>query len=152
MTSQGIVSLVPITAIYVLTYLDSRTGQMSPIIAKIPIIAAPMSFIQYENPNGHRVRIREKHVNIIQVTREQWIKPDGIKRLKAHRYEGGTPRTTLGRRRRQGGPHTGRSLATLSSEDLKDYVWWPFLQVPRMHYLEDDTSKLAASRTTQGWQ
>jgi len=112
LTGLGIVSLVPIQAIYVRTNmltmnLDSRTGQMSPIIAKIPILASAMSFISFENPNGHSVRIREKNINIISVRLEDSdgnlldrneqdfqmtlqfdvYKPDRLVRLKAHRYE-----------------------------------------------------------------
>lgn len=108
----GIVSLLPITAIYVRTNLltqnlDSRTGASTPILAKVPVVAAPMSYIQYESGGTHRVRIREKYIRAVAIRLEDEsgrlldrneqpfqcslqfdvYRPDRLVRLKPHRED-----------------------------------------------------------------
>ena len=70
--ASSVVNLTGINSIYVRTNLatgnlDSRNSGASNILAKIPILAIPHSYISFENPTGHKTRLRDKHITIIEI-------------------------------------------------------------------------------------
>ena len=75
LSSDNVVNLSGTKSIYILTNLlnhniDSRTGQRSKVLAKIPVQTSSNGILKYNNKNNFKSLIDNRHINHIEISLE----------------------------------------------------------------------------------